>query len=227
MVEVQKLEFFCVFFDPTRPSAEIGVVEVQKLEFFAFFFHIPARPSAGIGVVEVQKLEVVFCVFFAVPARPSAEIGMVEVQKLKVVFAFLSVPTQPSAEIGVVEVQQLEFFSFFDIPARPSAGIGLFLHFVRCPRDPLRRSCVSKRSRCGAVRFCCSRNGLWKLSRGLRARGRGFDAPLVRGSSGLKIALKRSTRSVLLQLRLELATFKYRRSIRSVLPQLRLENRNF
>ena len=39
--------------------------------------------------------------------------------------------------------------------------------------------CVSKRSRCGAVRFSCSRNGLWKLSRGLRAC---FRNPAVSGS---------------------------------------------
>ena len=43
-----------------------------------------------------------------------------------------------------------------------------------------------------------------------QSRGRGFDSPLVRGSSGLKIA-----------------AFKYKRSTRSVLLQLRLENRNF
>ena len=74
------------FFDtPARPSAQIGVVEVQKLEVFCVFcgaratlcgdrrgrgaktpvfvfFAASARPSAGIGVVEVQKL-VVFCAF--------------------------------------------------------------------------------------------------------------------------------------------------------------------
>ena len=38
--------------------------------------------------------------------------------------------------------------------------------FVLVSANPLRRSCVSKRSRCGGVRFPCSRNGLWKLSRG-------------------------------------------------------------
>ena len=43
-----------------------------------------------------------------------------------------------------------------------------------------------------------------------QSRGRGFDSPLVRGSSGLKIA-----------------TFKYKRSTRSVHLQLRLENHNF
>ena len=59
-----------------------------------------------------------------------------------------------------------------------------------------------------------------------QSRGRGFDSPLVRGSSGLKIAAfkyKCSTRSVLLQLGLENRTDV----VRSVLPQLRLENRNF
>ena len=136
--------------------------------------------------------------------------------------------------------------------------------FVLVSANPLRRLCVSKRSRCGAVQYSCSRNGLWKLSRGfarllLQSRGRGFDSPLVHGSSGLKIAAlkyKRSTRSVLLQLRLEnapaaqagksqllsanvvrgacscisgwkIAAFKYKRSTRSVLLQLRLENHNF
>ena len=68
---------------------------------------------------------------------------------------------------------------------------------VLSPMNPLRRSCVSKRSRCGAVRFSCSRNGLWKLSRGLRAC---FRNPAVS---------------------------KYKRSTRSVLLQLRLANRNF
>ena len=106
-------------------------------------------------------------------------------------------------------------------------------------RDPLRRSCASKRSRCGAVRICLSLGepsaeivrvealSLWRRAIFLLARetafgsclvvcapafairGRRFDSPLVRGSSGLKIA-----------------AFKYKRSTRSVLLQLRLENRN-
>ena len=109
-----------------------------------------------------------------------------------------------------------------------------FLRFLQAARDPLRRSCASKRSRCGAVRICLSLGepsagivrveavSLWRRAIFLLAkrplevvswfarllsqsRGRGFDSPLVRGSSGLKIA-----------------AFKYRRSMR-----LRLENRNF
>ena len=45
---------------------------------------------------------------------------------------------RPSAEIRVVEVQKLR--TFYDVSAR----------------DPLQRSCASKRSRCGAVRICLS-----------------------------------------------------------------------
>ena len=127
---------------------------------------------------------------------------------------------RPSAEIRVVEVQKTEDF----------------LRFLACARDPLRRSCASKRSRCGAVRICLSLGepsaeivalSLWRRAIFLLAkrplevvswfarllsqsRGRGFDSPLIRGSSGLKIA-----------------AFKYKRSTRSVLLQLRLENRNF
>ena len=43
----------------------------------------------------------------------------------------------------------------FAVPARPSAEIGV----VEAPR-------------CGTVRICCLRTGLWKLSRGLRACSR-------------------------------------------------------
>ena len=139
---------------------------------------------------------------------------------------------RPSAEIRVVEVQKLgTFYDFCSARATlcgDSRGRGSktedFLRFLRCARHPLRRSCASKRSRCGAVRIWLS---LWRRAIFLLAkrplevvswfarllsqsRGRGFDSPLVRGSSGLKIA-----------------AFKYKRSTRSVLLQLRLENRNF
>ena len=114
-----------------------------------------------------------------------------------------------------------------------------FLRFLQAARDPLRGSCASKRSRCGAVRICLSvgepsaeivrvealslwRRAIFLLAKRplevvswfarllLQSRGRGFDSLLVRGSSGLKIA-----------------AFKYKRSTRSVLLQLRLENRIF
>ena len=101
--------------------------------------------------------------------------------------------------------------------------------------NPLRGSCVSDRSRCGAVRICLEpdepaaevealllwRRAIFLLAKRLlevvswcarllsQSRGPGFDSPLVRGSSGLKIA-----------------AFKYKRSTRRLL-QLRLENRTF
>ena len=86
-----------------------------------------------------------------------------------------------------------------------------FLRFLRCARDPLRGSCVSKRSRCGAVLICLSLGepsaeivrvealSLWRRAMFAKrplevvswfarllsqSRGRGFDSPLVRGSSG-------------------------------------------
>ena len=94
---------------------------------------------------------------------------------------------RPSAEIRVVEVQKLRTFYNFCWPraalcgdrARRSALAVAPCEFVLVSANPLRRLCVSKRSRCGAVQYSCSRNGLWKLSRGLRAC---FRNPAVAGS---------------------------------------------
>ena len=135
---------------------------------------------------------------------------------------------RPSAEIRVVEVEKLRTFYDFCGPRATlcgdSRGRGSKtednLRFLRpcefflVSANPLRRSCVSKRSRCGAVRFSCSQNGLlevvsWFARLLSQSRDRGFDSPLVRGSSSSKIA-----------------AFKYKSSTRSVLPQLRLENRS-
>ena len=146
----------------------------------------------------------------------------------------------------MVEVQKLRtFYDFTHARATlcgDSRGRGSktedFLRFLRCARHPLRRSCASKRSRCGAVRICLSLGKpsaeivrVEALSRWRRAifllakrplevvswfarllsqsRGRGFDSSLVRGSSGLKIAAS-----------------KYKRSTRSA-PAAPAENRNF
>ena len=144
---------------------------------------------------------------------------------------------RPSAEIRLAEVQKLT--TFYDFYCARAKNCGLFCDFCGARAHPLRGSCASKRSRCGAVRICLSLGepsaeivrvealSLWRRAFFLLAkrplevvswfarllsqcRGRGFDSPLVRGSSGLKIA-----------------AFKYKRSTRSVLLQLRLENRNF
>ena len=85
-------------------------------------------------------------------SRSSAEIGVVEVQKLEVVCIFCGARATLCGDrrcqsgllrffagTGVVEVQKLEgFLRFFCF---------CFFFCPRCPRDPLRRSCVSKRSR--------------------------------------------------------------------------------
>ena len=127
---------------------------------------------------------------------------MVEVQKLRTL-TISAVRARPSAEIRVVEVKKLRTFHDFCGPratlcgnsrgrgSRTSARDPLqrscaskrsrcgACEFVLVSANPLRRLCVSKRSRCGAVQFSCSRNGLWKLSRGLRAC---FRNPAVAGS---------------------------------------------
>ena len=159
-------------------------------------------------MVEAQKLRTFydFCGARATLCGDSRGRG----SKTKDFLRFLAGRARPSAEIRVVEVQKLWTFYDFCLPratlcgdrARRSALAVAPCEFVLVSANPLRRLCVSKRSRCGAVQYSCSRNGLWKLSRGLRA--------CFRGSSGLKIA-----------------AFKYKRSTRSVLLQLRLENRNF
>ena len=94
---------------------------------------------------------------------------------------------RPSAEIRVVEVQKLRTFYDFCKPratlcgdrARRSSLAAAPCEFVLVSANPLQRLCVSKRSRFGAVQFSCSRNRLWKLSRGLRAC---FRTPAVAGS---------------------------------------------
>ena len=154
---------------------------------------------------------------------------------------------EPSAEI--VRVEALSLWRRANLswsrrtlcgdPACRSALAVAPCEFVLTLANPLRRSCASDRSRCGAVRICLGRGepsaeivrvgslSLWRRAIFLLAkrplevvswfarllsqsRGLGFDSPLVRGSSGLKIA-----------------AFKYKRSTRSVLLQLRLANRNF
>ena len=96
------------------------------------------------------------------------------------------------------------FACFFAVSARPAVLA-----------NPLRRSCVSKRSRCGAVRFV--------------ARETAFGSCLVVCAPAF--AILRSRVRFLLEVRgssgLKIAAFKYKRSTRSVLLQLRLENRNF
>ena len=201
---------------PARPSAGIGVVEVQKLEVFCVF--VGAR---AIGVVEVQKLEF-FCVFFDIPARPSAKTrGFLRLRPLRgscvskcsrcgAVRILLSLG-EPSAEIVRVEALSLWRRAIFTGAA--SAG-PLDCESLDCTftatsggvsTGSVVRGDVTSSGKVSAWPFkvvsCFARP---------QSRSRGFDSPLVRGSSGLKVA-----------------AFKYKRSTRSLLLQLRLENCNF
>ena len=219
-----------------RPSAEIRVVEVQKQRTFYDFCGARGPSlcgdSRGRGSKTADILRLLRCA--RDPLRRFARsrlkqlvctisaVRVVEVQRFKNcrLFTISAVRARPSAEIRMVKVQKL--WTSYDF-CKPRATLCGDLRgrgqktedlsrFLRAAREPLRGSCVSKRSRCGAVRICCSKWPLEVVSwlARLQSRGRGLDSPLVRGSSGLKIA-----------------AFKYRRSTRSVLLQLRLENRNF
>ena len=255
MVEVQKLRLFTIFSMRARPSAEIrgrGSKTADILRFlrcardplrrFAWsrfkncgLFTISAgraRPSAEIRMVKVQKLRTFydFCGARATLCGDSRGRGSKTADFLR----FLLAACDPLRRFAWSRFKNCGLFTISAVRAQPcgdSRGRGSktrdFLRFW-CARDPLRRSCASKRSRCGAVRICLSLGepsaeiarvealSLWRRAIFLLAkllsesRGRGFDSPLVRGSSGLKIAAS-----------------KYKRSTRSVLLQLRLENRNF
>ena len=78
------------------------------------------------------------------------------------------------------------------------------LRFLRSARDPLRGSCVSKRSRCGVVRIFSAANFKWRRANFSR------NTSLPTFHANFKSRL-----------------FKYNGSTRSVLPRLRLVNRNF
>ena len=120
----------------------------------------------------------------------------------------------------MVEVKKLRTFYDFcgaratlcgDRARRSALAVAPPCECVLVSANPLRRLCVSKRSRCGAVQLKRPLEIVsWFVRLLSQSRGGGFDSPLVRSSSGLKIA-----------------AFKYKRSTRSVLLQLRLENRNF
>ena len=144
-------------------------------------------------------------------ARPSAEIRMIEIKNIDSFFAILTFQDEPSAGIGVVEALSL-----------PCA-------LAKCPMNPLRGSCVSKRSRCGAVRIYLLLAN-WSLevvawfARLLsESRGRGgFDPCLVRGSFSrqksqlLSADVVRGRSSGW-----KIATFKYKCSTRGTVLQLR------
>ena len=154
---------------------------------------------------------------------------MVEVQKLRILTIF-NMRTRPSAKIRVVEVQKLRTFydfcspraTFYDVcgarailcgdRVRPSALAVAPCEFVLLGEpsaEIVRVEALSLRVRSFLLAKRSLEVVLWFARLLSQSHGRGLDFPLVRGSSGTKIAAS-----------------KYKRSTRSVLPQLRLENRS-
>ena len=131
---------------------------------------------------------------------------------------FLRCARDPLRRFAWSRLKNCGLFTISARRARPSAEIvrveALSLWRRANLANPLRRLCVEALSLWRRAVFLLATRPLevvsWFARLLSQSRGRGFDSPLVRGSSGLKIA-----------------AFKYKRSTRSVLPQLRLENRNF
>ena len=184
---------FTISASRARASAQIRVVEVQNCGLLTIFCK-PRATLCGDSRGRGSNLRTFydFCKPRATLCGDSRGRG----SKTERLFTISASRARPSAQIRVVEVQKLsDFLRFYASRARPSAGI------VRVEALSLWRRALAK----------------WPLevvswlARLLsQSRGRGFDSPLVRGSSGLKIA-----------------AFKYKRSTQSVLLHLRLENRNF
>ena len=84
--------------------------------------------------------------------------------------AFLRCPRDPLWGSAWSRCKNSRVFAFLWCADEPSVGI-VRVDVLSLWRRGIRLSLgePSKRSRCGAVRFYCSRNGLLKLSRGLRA----------------------------------------------------------
>ena len=180
-------DFFTISAVRARPSAETRVVKVQKrflarardpLRRFAWS-RFSGACATLIRVVEVQKLELF--TISAGRARPSAEIRAVEVQKLGTFYDFCGACATLCG----------------DLRGRGSKTED-FLALSLWRRANLSQS---RRTLCGD---CACRSALAVALCNILARETAF------GSGFLKIA-----------------AFKYKRSTRSVLLQLRLENRNF
>ena len=157
-------------------------------------------------MVEVQKLGTCydFCGARATLCGDSRGRG----SKTEDFLRLLACARDPLRRFAWSRFKNCGLFTTFSMRARPSAGIVSLgepsAEIVRVEALSLWRRAI----------FLLAKRALevvsWFARLLSQSRGRGFDSPLVRGSSGLKIA-----------------AFKYKLSTRSVLPQLRLENRNF
>ena len=153
MVEVQKLEVFFFFFFFLRFCGDRRGRGTKTRGFLRFLI-CPGDPLWGSAWFKKSR----FLAISDLPGRPSAGIGVVEVQKFEGtrVFAILAVPARPSASAWS-RCKNSFFFAVLRCADEPSAGIvRRALAVAPCEFDlvlasPLRRLCVSKPPRCGAV----------------------------------------------------------------------------
>ena len=238
MVEVKKLGLFTISAVRARPSAEIRVVEVKKLRTFYDFCGARATEIRVVEVNKLRTFYD-FCGARATLCGDSRGRGSKTEDFLRFLrcardrlrrfawssfknwglFTISAVRARPSAEIRVVEAQKLTTFYDFCGPratvcgdrARRSAPVRICLSLGEPVAEIVRVEALSLWRR---AFFLLAKRPLevvsWFARLLSQSRGRGFDSPLVRGSSGLKIA-----------------AFEYKRGTRSALLQPRLENRNF
>ena len=151
MVEVQKLRTFYDFCKPRPTLCGDSRGRGSKTGDFLRFLQA-ARDPLRRFVVEVQKLWIFFTIF-NMRARPSAEIRVVEVGKLRAFYDLRRFAWSRFENCGL--------FTICNMRARRSAEIVRVEALSLWRRaNLLRRLCVSKRSRCGAVQLSCSRDGL-------------------------------------------------------------------
>ena len=232
MVHVKKLWTFYDF-SRARPSAEIRVVEVNKLRLLTIF-SMRALPSEEIRVVEVQKLGTSYD--FRKPRATLCGDSRGRAQKTGDFLRFLQAARDALQRFAWSRFKNWSFLRFLQVARVPVRRFAwsrfknwrLFTISARCARPSAEIRVVEVQKLGTSYDFCKPRATLcadranlllakwplevvsWLARLLSQSRGRGFDTPLVRGSSGLKIA-----------------AFEYKRSTRSVLLQLRLENRNF
>ena len=227
--------FYDLFSMRARPSAEIRAVEVQKLRTFYDFCWPRATlcgDSHGRGSKTAGFLR------FLRHARDLCEIRVVKVQKLRAFYNFCGATVcGDRARQSALAAAPCEFVLVSANPLRRlcvskrscwgpclelSCGSRAISHpaVASCPRQlRLDRSFLST----NVVRGACSCSSGWKKPFLSKYRRSVLPAGC---SSGLKIATfkyKRSSRSVLLQLRWKIAIFKY--SSTRACSRSRLENR--
>ena len=148
-----------ICFDLGEPSAEIVRVEALSLWRRATL-SCPRRTLCG-DCACPSPLTVAPCEFVLTSANPLRRAYVSKRSRCGAVRICLDLG-EPSAEIVRVEALSLWHRASLCWPRRPLCGdcacrSALTVapcEFVLTSANPMRRSCVSKRSRCGAVRIC-------------------------------------------------------------------------